>query len=155
MSIKGKSKFNYEDHSETGGLAAFDKAVEALESKLKEGTEYTLYLCDHKKNRSLAANRYYWGVVIKELQKHTGIDTEDLHEFLKFQFNKKKVDITGDTAEIGASTKNLTTEEFIKYIEKVRIWALEKLDGLYIPLPQEVSDPAFQDLYIEAMHMKV
>lgn len=155
MSIKGKHKFTVGDIETDEGLESFDKALDVLEEKLKSDTEYTLYLCDHKKNRSLAANRYYWGVVIKELQKHTGIDTEDLHEVLKFRFNKKKVDITGDTTEIGASTKGLTSEEFIKYIEKVRMWAMEKLDGLYIPLPQEVSDPAFQDLYIEAMHMKV
>lgn len=152
MAVKTKAEFiTGEDVSKLG---SFDRAIDKLEEKLKPNTEYTVYLCDKKKNRSLAANRYYWGVVIKVLEEHTGIDSEDFHEVLKFQFNKKKISILEEEQEIGESTKKMTQDQFEKYIEKIRDWALNELD-CYIPLPQEVTGVDFQDLYIEAKEAKI
>ncbi|MEM6734463.1 MAG: hypothetical protein AAF620_00195 [Bacteroidota bacterium] len=151
--IAGKIKFSVEEFDDKG-LSEFDKAKDFIKLRLKENTEYTIYLCDHKKNRSLQANRYYHGVVVRSIHQHTGIDAEDIHELLKYKFNPKRIDITGNQTQIGGSTRGLTSKEFILFIEKVRIWAMETLN-LHIPLPQEVSDPSYQDLYIEAIHIKI
>jgi len=157
MAIKLKKEFKISDKAR---LDVLDKIYDELEAQIKTDVKYKLYLCDEKENRTLAANRYYWGVVLKVLQEYTGIDTEDMHEVLKSKFNPKKVSVgTEDEIEIGASTKGLDTEEFIRYIEKVRIWATEALSTptnmCYIPLPQEVIKPEYQDLYIESTHRKI
>ena len=54
---------------------------------LKPGT-YDIIIRSPKKIRSLEQNRYYWGVIIKILAETWGWDTEELHEALKFKFNR-------------------------------------------------------------------
>lgn len=155
MAIKLKEAFKLFDKSDKS-MSKLDAIYDKIENMVQPDTKYTLYLCDEKENRSLAANRYYWGVVLKTIFDHTGIESEDMHEVLKSKFNPKKlsVGIESEEIEIGATTKSLSTEDFIRYIEKVRLWALESLE-CYIPLPQETEKAEFQDLYIEATHMKI
>lgn len=131
-----------------------DKVFEQIED-LPEG-KYTVYVLDNKPNRSLQQNRYYFGVVLRALKEHTGISVDDLHDLLKFRFNPKLIQFSGiEETKIGGSTKDLTTEAFMEYIERVRLWALEDLDGLYIPLPQEVTGEDYSELYVQATHIKL
>lgn len=167
MAIKIKEKIKVDPEN----LGLLDKLYDRIEA-LKEG-KYTVYVLDEKPNRSLQQNRYYWGVVIKSLQEHTGIDAEDLHEFIKYRFNpmslKQKVAENGfwsrllgaigigkpqEELTLGASTKNLDTEQFMEMVERIRLWAIEELD-FYIPLPQEVTGADYSDLYVQAMDLKV
>lgn len=131
-----------------------DKVFEKIED-LPEG-KYTIYILDQKPNRSLQQNRYYFGVVLRALKEHTGISVDDLHDVLKFKFNPKTIQFSGiDETKIGGSTKEMTTEVFMEYIEKIRLWALEELDGCYIPLPQEVIGEDYSELYVQACHLKL
>jgi hypothetical protein len=93
-----------------------------------------------KHPRTNSQNRYYWGVVVHEIAKHTGHDPEQIHELLKQMFSPKWHYPAGliGAAGIPTSTTRLDTLEMTDYIEKCRLWANEFL-GLNIPLPGEVT----------------
>jgi hypothetical protein len=99
-----------------------------------------------KHPRTNSQNRYYWGVVVKEIAQHTGHDPEQVHELLKQMFSPKWRFFTGmETGHLKAtefvtptSTTRLDTLAFVEYTEKCRVWANEFL-GLQIPLPGEVA----------------
>jgi hypothetical protein len=91
--------------------------------------------------RTNGQNRYYWGVVVKEIAQHTGHDPEQIHELLKQMHSPKwrmYVDTGDKIADIPTSTTRLDTLAFVDYTEKCRLWANEFL-GLQIPLPGEVD----------------
>ena len=120
MAIKAKAKFKIDDLDD---LTAFEDALDVLDKKIKVDTEYTIYLLDKKKSRTLNANRYYFGVVLKTICEEVGtrdVDmvVEDLHEAMKGKFNKKVVMIEGEAYEIGETTKKFKQQDFIDYIEE-------------------------------------
>lgn len=92
-------------------------------------------------SRTNSQNRYYWGVVVKEIAQHTGHDPEQIHELLKVMYSPKwhtEVDDVSGKLSIPTSTTRLDTIAFVEYTEKCRMWANEFL-GLQIPLPGEVT----------------
>jgi len=99
-----------------------------------------------RRQRSIAQNAYYWGVVcdmVKDGLKDAGFEgiftAEDAHEVMKSMFLKRSV-YNQDTGEVlakfGRSTANLSTIEFIEYIERIIQWAAEYL-GINVPYPNE------------------
>ena len=88
------------------------------------------------KGRSNNQNRYYWGVVLSVLSQHTGHTQDELHEILKYKFNRQFVELGGKHYPVGGSTTELETIQFEEYLEKVRLWAVTEL-GCEIPLPNE------------------
>jgi len=106
------------------------KRVEVIVEKLKHP-------------RTNSQNRYYWGVVVHEIAKHTGHDSEQIHELLKQKFSPKWYFVPDNSlmmygTGIPTSTTRLDTIEFTEYVEKCRMWANEFL-RLQIPLPGEVT----------------
>lgn len=101
--------------------------------------EVTVEKQTHK--RSNSQNRYYWGIVVAEIAKHTGHDPEQIHELCKQMFSPKWYmdprPPTRQTIAIPTSTTKLHTLQFVEYTEKCRMWANEFL-GLQIPLPGDV-----------------
>jgi len=93
----------------------------------------------YSKHRSNNQNSYYWGVVLKIISDSTGHTVDELHEALKFKFNRKFVDLNGHNVPIGGSTTDMGTVDFEGYLESVRIWAATEM-GLSIPLPNEVLE---------------
>lgn len=87
-----------------------------------------------KKPRTRKENRYYWGVVIKLLCETTGYIDNEMHDALRMLFLRD----TDKKIPTLRSTTALTTIEFEEYLEKIRQWAMEKLN-CYIPLPNEVE----------------
>ena len=89
-------------------------------------------------NRTSPQNRYYWGVVISILSEHTGFKSEEMHEVLKYKFLRRE-SITKNEKHFErlASTIELNTIEFIKYISDIVIWASSEL-SLQIPEPNEI-----------------
>lgn len=74
--------------------------------------------------RSVAFNRYYWGVLIKEAREHFGYTREQMHAVFKNMFidpitieNK----LTGEVIEERTTTKH-TTAEFYKYVEDIKLY---------------------------------
>ena len=151
--IKSKAEFQIISEDD---FTPLDNALDKIEPKIKVGTKYTLYLLDKELNRTLSANRYYFGVVLKTISQHMGeknldITIEDLHEVLKGKFNGKVVLIDGEAYEIGETTKKMTQNEFIEYVERIREWSLDNLQ-CYIPEPQEVIKDDFAELWLQSYH---
>jgi hypothetical protein len=101
-----------------------------------EGQRVTIEVKKFRKNRTDAQNKYWWGVVIDILSKHTGYEPEEMHDAIKIKF--MPVERAGLIA--GKSTARLTTIEFMELIERVQRWAAQDLQ-CYIPDPsEEVTD---------------
>jgi hypothetical protein len=85
--------------------------------------------------RTVPQNSYYW-FCLSMISEPTGYTTDELHEFFKRIYLKKIITIGGKEYEVSQSTKNLDTDRFTKYIDKIKAFALAKLE-LYIPSPDE------------------
>ena len=62
---------------------------------------------------------------------------DDVHQFLRSNFLRDDL-ISGDGEVLGTlskSTKQLSTDEFVKYLDNVKNWAVESLD-VQIPDPE-------------------
>lgn len=88
--------------------------------------------------RSTMQNRYYFGVVVKEIQLRlrelgNDVDTDTVHEFLKGKFYTQTV-VTpqGEAFEIPGTTTEMNKTEFMEYIERCKDWAADTLE-IYIP----------------------
>lgn len=91
--------------------------------------------------RTLAANRYYWGVVVEEVAAYIGEDREETHQLLKMKHLPARSIETLEGVvldDVPPTTRNLTTEEFAAYIERVKVWAAQFL-GLHIPEAGQVE----------------
>ena len=116
-------------------------ASEAIRNELLllAGKKVTIYVEKFKKKRSNEQNSFYWSVPVKMISEYTGYTNEEVHELLKSKFlGIKKIKIGGDEIERGNTTTNLTTTEYMAYIEDVQRWASETLN-LYIPDPSEID----------------
>ena len=93
--------------------AAFDEAV----GHLPDGP-YVLSLEDEKEYRSSSANRFYWGAIVASFcKKFEGHTKEEIHEILKYKFNRRTVadPVTGEVIEVGMTTTTMTQAEFAMY----------------------------------------
>ncbi|MEA3272238.1 MAG: hypothetical protein U9P90_01055 [Patescibacteria group bacterium] len=111
----------------------WDWALDCLDNKTVEIT-----IKEWKEIRSLQQNRYLWGVVYKVISEYNGGIVEDLHNHFKYYFLRKQGRLISFI-----STTDLDTKEFTDYIEKIRLFAHQKL-GLHIPTPDEAG---FDQLY--------
>lgn len=89
-------------------------------------------------NRSISANSYYWGVLLKILSEETGHTPEELHKHYKrILLLQYRPDKTGKWNLRVLSTTELNQEEFMEYCLKVRAQAMVDL-RINLPLPNEV-----------------
>lgn len=122
---------------------AFDKYCKTL-----EGRRVEVVVREAKARRSNNQNAYYWGVVIKLLQEHTGYHGSDgadeLHEILRVKFLTVHTKF-GDRVR---ETSTLNTKEFEDYLDQIRNWAAVmfsvqndagEIVPFMIPLPNEVQ----------------
>jgi hypothetical protein len=72
------------------------------------------------KQRSLKANRYYFGAKVRKISELTGMTVPDVHESLKVAFNPKQIPnlSTGEIVTVGGSTREMTSEEFAIFSDK-------------------------------------
>lgn len=108
---------------------AFDEAVRGL----RDGWEVEIEIGRLRATRSVQANRYYFGVVLAEIARHTGHDVDTLHELLKVRHLSRTevvIDAHGNIVDkviLGRSTRQLNISEFAEYVDAIRLWAAEKL----------------------------
>ena len=119
----------------------FDEEVRSM-SREKD-YEVTVEVKPRKRYRSTIQNAYYWGIVvamISERLRELGhdVDRDLTHEFLKgrFLFTELLDPSTGEMMRIPKKTSELTTSEFMDYLEYVKQFAAETLD-IYVPDPNE------------------
>lgn len=96
-----------------------------------------------KRFRSDVQNAYYWGVVVAMISQRLrelghDVDRDLTHEFLKgrFLYTEFTDPTSGEVMKIPRKTSELATEEFMEYMEHVKLFAAETLD-IYIPDPNE------------------
>lgn len=97
----------------------------------------------YRELRSLKQNAYHWAVVIPCIRKimiRAGNDWTDLqiHEWLKQHVGglvKVIHNLDGSESEIVLPSKELTTVQWERFMERIRQWADEL--GYHIPLPGE------------------
>lgn len=133
----------------TGILTIDQKPAFAQHLKALTGQEVEVVVRKRRFIRSLAQNRYYWGVIVKALSEHTGYEKDEMHATLKTIFLPKHLvftdtngSVTSDVV-IGGSTTKLSTDEFSEYCATIQRTAAEGKFGqpLYIPDPDEPFPP--------------
>jgi len=98
----------------------------------------------YRKKRTLSQNALYWkwvNEVVGYVREATGMDADEIHEFLKAKFLPPRViEINGQVAEYRTTTK-LSTAEMTAFMDAVYVWATSEL-GLLLPLPVELGREA-------------
>lgn len=116
--------------------------VKSLESF--EGKNILITVEKEKEKRSNAANRYYWGVVVKMIKmaidEQTGdvVTIDDVHDLLKARFNPLDIQRADkkSVSRIGKSTADLSVPAFASYVEKCVLWGNDFFN-IQIPEPGE------------------
>ena len=100
---------------------------------------HTISIERTKQTRSLAQNKYYWGVIVPMLASEFGYFRDEMHDVLrrKFLTYTKQNPLTGELEMFARSTTKLNTAEMESYLEAIRTWALSEF-SLYLPLPNEI-----------------
>lgn len=97
-----------------------------------------------KKKRSLSQNSLMWkwlNEVAAHVQRETGQDADDVHEFFKRKFlTPQVVEIGGETI-MKYSTKNLTVADMTEYMNRVYAFVTSEL-GILLPIPEELGRDA-------------
>ena len=124
----------------TTGIINYNR--KRLQAELVKFAGCSVEITVRKKNRrSNPQNRYYHGVVVKEIEirmKELGndVDSDLVHEFLKDRFLQSP--LIGEGGEVigslPGSTAKLNKDEFGSYIDKIILFAAETL-SIQIPLP--------------------
>lgn len=115
------------------------KALEAL-----SGGKIMLTIQKAKKHRTSQQNRFYHGVVVvivANCMHEAGyvMTNEDVHDMLRVRFLKETICVneeTGDYIERIKSTTELSTVEFMEYVQSIVQWVAEFF-GTVIPDPEE------------------
>lgn len=140
--MSAETKFYIERYPD-GTTLRMDTVFNALKELLPGRWQITI--TKYKKKRSLSQNAYYHGAIIPAVKQglidmgfeaHL-LNNEAVHELLKGKFLKK--DIANDEGQfiaITQSTTELSTTDFITYIEEIQKWASEFLN-IYIADPGE------------------
>lgn len=103
------------------------------------GKDVEVTVRPERKHRSLKANAYLWGVVYAAASEWSGHDAEELHEVFKGRFlpMRQVVMPTGELLDAPGSTRELDTEAFSEFVNKVIRWLAEQ--GVHVPDASEVA----------------
>lgn len=128
------------------GLITNKKVIRQAFEGLKDGR--FLVTVESNKSRSNPQNRFYWGICLP-LVKEGLIDVgyreirtnEEVHDMMKYMFLKKQIvnEETGEVIESTGSTAQLSTIEFMEYIDRIAQFAAEML-SVVIPEPNSQSE---------------
>lgn len=119
--------------------------IKKILNLINEDDTYILTIKKYYKNRTISQNKLYW-LWLTFIEKETGNDKNDLHEFFKKQFlGSKFINVFGTEIETIQSTSKLNKLEFIEYLDKIHLFVLENLN---IDLPYS-TDSNFDIFYIE------
>ena len=136
-------KIQYNGKVSANGLKIYNRGQFDKDILMFLDKEITLTIERKKKKRSIEQNSYYWGVVVP-LVKEGLIDVgyrvglEQSHNYLRDHFAKGELvnEKTGEILPIKLSTTDMTTTDFMGYIEQIQQWSAEYLN-IQIPDPNE------------------
>ena len=121
----------------TNREASVDRLAKfALALPLDKG--WAFEVTEARRKRTLEQNAYLWGVVYATLEKATGQEAEDWHNYwLGEFFGWDKVELFGRSKlKPKRRSSRLTTVEFADYIDFIARKCAEQ--GIYIPEPNEM-----------------
>jgi len=99
-----------------------------------------------KRPRSLPQNKLYWSW-LRCIEQETGNASEDMHEFFKQRFlGFEGREILGETIAFLPSSSKLDSARFGEYLEKVRLFAIEKMN-VFLPYPTDEAYTGFAETY--------
>jgi len=104
-------------------------------AELSASKSWRVEVCEHRERRSDAQNRYLWGVCYAELQRATGQEAEDWHEYMLGEcYGWETVEMMGrkKLRPMRRSSK-MDRKEFAEYVEFIQRRAAEH--GIFIPDP--------------------
>lgn len=122
-----------------GAHEAAKEAYRIAQDLIERGKRVRIVSKEDEDDRTLAANRWYWGVVLREISEQARIDgvrytAEAWHELFKRQFlgfEIKKVAVAGRKKPTIIrrlrSTTTLSIKKFSKYLEQVQSFAVTDL----------------------------
>lgn len=109
---------------------------------LSPAKSWRIEIVEHRERRSDAQNRFLWGVCYAELQRATGQDAADWHEYMLGEcYGWETVEMLGrkKLRPLRRSSK-MDKAEFAQYVEFIQRRAAEH--GIYIADPGEYSEAA-------------
>ena len=129
--------------SESGKLTIYKRNDFLNELHLFAGKKVVITVEKKRKKRSNDQNSYYWSVVVPMfraglLDVGYKVSLEETHTFLKSKFLVKEI-VNNQTGEILTSVKStteLSTTDFMVFIEEIQQFAIEFLN-VNIPSPNE------------------
>jgi len=124
--------------SESGKLTLDDREgfLRAMHGYAGRDVEVVVRIADPDQ-RSLASNKFYFGVVVRMIADEAGMPVDDMHEEIAAKFLTVWSDIPGEPPT-RISTASLGTKGFSRYVESVMAWASE-FYGIRFPEPGEVE----------------
>jgi hypothetical protein len=132
----------YGSIDDTGVLKVTNRPRMQEWCRANAGKDVILKIERKYKKRSSLQNRYYHGVVVTEvrlafLNLGHDLSADETHFFLKQKFNTVQVPgVGGEAIEVPGSTTEMTTFQFMEYLDKITRWSAEYL-GIVIPAPNE------------------
>lgn len=114
-------------------------------NELNPDKEYLVTIKQNRPVRSMSHNRYY-RLCLKIIGEHTGENEDRLHMLFKSMFNFEEVTLpNGDIRRIPATTSDLNTVEFHKYISQVKDFAKDYY-GVSFPERHDVDRMTEMDI---------
>lgn len=133
-----------------GGKAPHGEAIRET-MKAFEGKEVEITIKKHEKKRSRAQNSYYWAAVIESVMGLFAANGDDVteeyaHEYLMINVGHHYTikNILGKKEVVRTSSKDLYTQQWVDYVEKIKAWAA-KFDWI-VPDPVLLGYGADGDL---------
>lgn len=115
-----------------------NRAFETHLASFMDGAHVFVTVDTARPTRSNNQNRYYWGVVLKLIEQHTGHSRKELHEIYKRMFLPPQIiHYMGKDIKLPASSAESDTLEFSTFVDRVRAEAATM--GIDIPNPDQVQ----------------
>lgn len=115
-------------------------------SQLKPG-EYVVTVKKKKHIRSLDQNSYYWAILTLIAAETGEFDRDRLHNICKSKFNSKLEELprNGGSILVVESTSKLDSDEFTKYINRVKSYARQEL-GIVINEQRDMTYQQWEEI---------
>ena len=120
-------------------------------SDLEDG-EYSIFICNKQKNKSLSQLKYLFGVVLRTIANELEGDRATVNDLYRFFERKyapmKTVSLNGEDLVV-QDLKNCSSKEMGDVIEQIIRFADSEL-GITIGSREQLKDPEAQEAYVDA-----
>ena len=132
---------------EGGAVLYRDYIHETIDNALKTcpNGKYTLSIKKDVKKRTLDQSRWFWLCMVC-IEKETGTDRNDAHDFFCTKFLRRKALISGIEVDVIYGTSKLNTIQFRDFMENIQAFTSQEL-GITLPNPDDLMWEQFKNEY--------